>query len=61
MALVMKTQTAHENCEHCEHFREGSIEALRKYKEKKPCSFSGYGGRTPDGVEHNFLVKWEEQ
>jgi hypothetical protein len=61
MALVMKTQTAHENCERCEDFREGSIEALIQYKEKKECSFSGYGGQTPDGENHHFLVKWEEE
>lgn len=57
----MKTETAHENCELCENFREGSIEALVRYKEKKECSFGGYGGKTPDGQDHFFFVKWEEE
>lgn len=55
--MKLETKPAHENCELCESHRDFSLEQFA-YEPKVECSFRGYGGTTPEGVNHYFMVRW---
>lgn len=57
--MKMQITQPHENCEHCDYFRDFSIERfLIDNKKQVLLAGGGYGGHTDDGVQHETIVRW---